>query len=234
MVSVRPRALVWTTLLSICSGALLGACAQSQSAAWASVEHLVSGGSAVEAQPLNPRFRYLRVAANGTPALLVLGHVEQDTSGRPVEVWASGSREVLRLQNGRLVGVAGTPVEWRNVTLPPKLPAWQEITAARSYLRQRDEMPGYRIGLTERVRVQPMPAPGNSALVRLDPGTLRWYQETVEALEGAPSEGVPAGRPLPPARYAVQPAGLPVYGEQCVAANFCLSWQSWPPRGLKD
>ena len=56
---------------------------------------------------LNQRFAYLRVTAGKPVAFMALGYVDPHPNG-PVEVWYSADREVIRLQNGRLVGTAGT------------------------------------------------------------------------------------------------------------------------------
>ena len=123
------------------------------------------------------------------------------------------------MQAGRRVGTAGVPVEWREVRLPAPLPAWDAIGAGTRYERRRDEMPGYRIGLVDRVDVVPAPRPRATELQGEDPAALRWFEERTE------------GEPSALARYAlrVTPDGLlPVYGEQCLGPRFCLTWQAWP------
>lgn len=231
---MQPRLHLITALLSLVTTALTGGCAQSQSAAWASAQYLAGLGPNVDATRLNPAYRYLRVTANGKAALLVLGEIEQDAAGRPVEVWFSASKEVLRLQDGRLVGMIGLPVEWRTVQLPADLPRWNQLSAPRQYLRQRDEMPGYRLGLTEQVTVRPITAPSKSGLLSAQPAGLRWFEETstpASNVESAPQLNAAA---LPPSRYAVITDGAAsqvLYGEQCLTPALCLQWQAWPPRG---
>lgn len=207
------------------------ACTQWQSAAWDTARHYVHRSDSVNTAPLRPDLQYLRVTTNGTPALLVLGDLDQDAEGRPVQVWYSAGKEVLRLQNGRLVGLAGTPVEWRNVALPRDLPAWQTIQAPTSYLRSRDEMPGYRIGIHELVQVRPISAPSGTSLLGVDRSTLRWYEETISPAPDSSLVATSAFKPLPPARYAVRIEGgtaRAVYGEQCLDADLCIQWQHWP------
>jgi hypothetical protein len=64
-------------------------------------------------------------------------------------------------------------------------------------------------------------APSNAALAGLKAADLVWYEETVLA----------TGRPLPSARYGLRDKDgvrTVVYGEQCLSAQFCMSWQTWP------
>jgi len=179
----------------------------------------------VDGAKLNPAFRYLRITIAGRTALLALGYVDDDPRG-PIEVWYSAEREVLKLQNGRVVGAVGMLTEWRNVRLP-ELPAWSALAreaAPRRWERTRDVMPGYRYGLREAIALGAAPVPEKSALRDLDAKALTWFEERVES--------PPAGdKALPPARYAVRMAGgreTVVYGEQCLAPELCFTWQRWP------
>ena len=180
---------------------------------------------------LNPAFRYLRVVVDGNAALLVLAYVDADAHG-PIDVWFSGQREALRLQNGRLVGVSGLSTEWREVR-NPELPPWAALTHATRagiplrWVRERDVMPGYRFGVRDALSLRESQPPPRHGLQGIDPAHLTWFEETVEA--GSPE-------PLPLARYAVDFSGgreVVVYGEQCVAPTFCFSWQRWPVGQVK-
>lgn len=182
---------------------------------------------------LNPNYRYLRVIVDGRVVLMVLGEVDADPGGA-IEVWYSGQREVLRFQRGRLVGTVGAPVEWRGVRLP-ELPSWAELAKAEGpfrWTRVRDVMPGYRFGLADALVLRVIPAPRKSELQGVDPQGLTWFEEQFEPRQGAgmPAPGGAAGA-LPPARYAVDIRGVgetAVYGEQCIAPEFCFTWQRWP------
>lgn len=209
-------------------------CTPWQSAAYESVRFAVQPGAAVDKAVLRSDLRYLRVTTQGAPVLLVLAEIDRDAQGRDVQVWYSAGREVLRLQNGRLVGLTGTPVEWRNVTLPAQLPAWHTVTAPVSYPRTLDRMPGYQIGLREQVTLRPIVPPRSSALQGIHAEQLRWYEESAAPADDAiPALAAHAPR-LPPSRYAVlvngQAPATPVYGEQCLDAKTCIQWQTWPPR----
>lgn len=192
---------------------------------------------------LNPNFRYLRVMIDGRLVLLALGYVDSHPQG-PVEVWYSAEREVLRLQNGRIVGASGSPIEWRSVSLP-ELPSWDTLARAGQplhWVRSRDVMPGYRFGVQDTLSLRVVSAPAKSSLLQIDPQRLIWFDEQMQpariagrAWFGGDSVDDLA---LPTARYAVdlrEGKSIVVYGEQCLAPRLCLTWQRWPaePQGAE-
>lgn len=171
--------------------------------------------------PLNPNLRYLRLTVRGRVVLMVLGYVDAAPEGA-IETWYSNQGEVLRLQNGRILSTAGLETDWRAVR-NDALPAWQDMLGRTSaqYRRERDEMPGYRFGITETVSLYTVRTPFNARLVGVPAQNLRWYEETV--LEPRNS--------LPSARFALlarEGEARVVYGEQCLSANLCIAWQPWP------
>lgn len=228
---MRARAAVLSMLvaLSSCSPAGISMLQTLRQAAW-------RGDSSASAR-LNPDYRYLRVTIAGRVALLALGNEDIDLRGR-VDVWYSAEREVLRLQNGRLVGAVGLTTEWRNVVFP-ELPSWSALARgdqAFRWTRVRDVMPGYRFGVKDALSLRVVPESKRSALQGLDPQRLTWFEERVES---GPVAGLSAvfgnsssvDIPLPPARYAVDLQGgreTVVYGEQCLAPDLCFTWQRWP------
>lgn len=180
-----------------------------------------SKGVSVDDISLNPDFRYLRVSAQGRQSLLVLGYIDPHPSG-PVETWYSGSGEVLRLQNGRIVSTQGLQVDWRAVrhSAPPH---WSDIPDSLpvEWVRERDEMPGYRFNITETLVLRAIAAPEKSRLAGMAPEQLFWVEETVHGSRNAWSS----------ARYGLdfrfaEPAV--VYGEQCLSPDLCITWQTWP------
>jgi hypothetical protein len=173
---------------------------------------------------LNPRYRYLRVQLGGNVALLVLGYIEPHPQG-PIDVWYSAEREVLKLQNGRLVGAIGLLTEWRRVTLPA-LPDWGTLIASSEPLhwtRRRDVMPGYRYGVEDHLTLKRIAPVDNSRLISVDPASLTWFEESDTSSAGEAA--------LPTVRYALdlRAIGDPVvYGEACLAKDLCFAWQRWP------
>src|ERR1700690_487827 len=79
------------------------------------------GSSTPPAAPgLNPAYRYLRIQTGKQVAYFARGYVDPLPEGK-VEVWYSGGKEVLKLLDGRVVGMVGTATEWLSVKLisPP-------------------------------------------------------------------------------------------------------------------
>ena len=153
--------------------------------------------------------------------LMVRGYTEQRANGN-VEVWYSSSGEVIRLQNGRIIGTAGLETDWLNVNYV-SLPSWQNLAEVSPaiYSRERDQMPGYRFGIKESITIYRTPTPTNSKMVKIPANKFRWYEEISQSnLHNLPS-----------ARFALQDVDgvmQVAYGEQCLTDNYCLSWQLWP------
>lgn len=195
--------------------------------AWSTLQSAIWGADQPTGAGLNPQFSYLRVTAGKTVAFLALGYVDPHPLG-PIEVWYSAEREVIRLQNGRLVGAAGTLTEWRHVRAPA-LPSWRELAKQDSpyaWARTRDVMPGYRFNVTDKLQVVVIAPPEQSRVVGVAPATLTWFEESF----AAQSPTHDAAEALKPARYAVDFSGSNervVYAEQCLSVDLCLTWQRW-------
>lgn len=178
-----------------------------------------NGSDASAIAAINPSIRYLRIGINGRVLLLALGYIDAHPLG-PVEVWYSSQGEVLRLQNGHVVGLIGSDVEWRQGSLST-MPTWPaDNISVSTYSRIRDVMPGYRFGILDQLSIRSINAPSQSNLVALPAQSLRWYEEHE------------ANNKLPVARFALSNAhnkDTVVYGEQCISRALCLSWQQWPP-----
>ena len=168
---------------------------------------------------LNPAYRYLRIQTGKRVAYFALGYVDTAPEGK-VEVWYSGGKEVLRLLDGRLVGMVGTTTEWLSVKLISP-PAWGDKLDGMEYERRLDISPGYRYGVRERLRLKRLPPPSDTKLVHLKPQDLLWYRE------------VPVGpSAIPSALYGLMKEGdawRVVYSEVCLDTNLCFSWQRWKP-----
>jgi hypothetical protein len=202
----------------------LSGCTGGMGAAMQSVRDLLPSRAPTEATQLDPKFDYLRVTRGKRVALLWRGNVER-SQPLPVDVYYSGQGDVVRVQNGRIVGALGLTTEWRRVDVVA--PPWTAIAKSPEQarvVRTRDVMPGYLSGLREELRVRAVGAPSGSALRGIDPQSLAWFEESVAH---RPAPGVQA---LPPTRYAVDLAqgdGTVMYAEQCLAVDLCFSWQRW-------
>ena len=175
----------------------------------------------VDAIRLNSKLSYLRVSRPDKVVLMVLGYVEALPEGN-VEIWYSSVGEVLKLQNGRVLATVGFEPDWRKVTYK-QLPTWQALQSQdkAEFERTRDQMPGYKFGILEAIKLYKVPAPRHSRLTNVAPTSLTWFEESVQNTTHG----------LPSARYGVSyKSGEPVvvYGEQCFSVDVCISWQKWP------
>lgn len=161
---------------------------------------------------------------------MALGYIENHPSG-PIEIWYSAQKEVLRLQNGRVVGAVGLTTEWRNVQLAGLQP-WSEYVLlghAAHLVRHRDVMPGYRFGIKDELTLQAIDPPSKHALSGIDARSLTWFEERID--RAAYDDKLGPDQSLPPAKYAVDLQGgkeTVVYGEQCLTEMLCFTWQRWP------
>lgn len=188
-----------------------------------SANHDVVSGAA-----LNPEYRYLRVQASGAaPALLVLGYVEPHPNGE-VQIWYSSKGEVLKLQKGRIVGTAGLATDWSAVSFTPDLPAWDAVPPdGFAFMRRHDQVPGYRAGVSEQLRLQPWsgvpPLVLPNSLPTSTASRYAWYRESAADTSSSA---------MPAAWYAVGNYGgkrRVVYSQQCLSPKLCLTMQLWPP-----
>src|SRR5450756_855486 len=194
------------------------------------LRHVVPGGSEAERVEFDPGFRYLRVETGGNVIFMASDTPRIDTADT-VDIWYSAGREVLRFRNGRLVAAVGLGTEWRGIVVQG-LPTWAEIASATQpvrWSRIRDVMPGYRYGVHDALVLSGIPPPDDSQLKGIDPYSLHWYEERLDTQNtGTDSRG---DEELPPARYALDTRNAGetvVYGEQCLSAELCFSWQRWP------
>jgi len=192
----------------------------------------------IDQTELNPRYRYLKVDVNNLPALLVLGY-EENLSNGVVSTWYSAYKDVIQIQNGRLVNTQGLELNWTDVSLSNALPLvsvamlspdmLSKKNPALRFQRIRTVMPGYRANIEEIVQIQlledvPSEAPkilrqGNEAQ------SIRWVQETVVMQTNVRTPYLDPVRAI----YAINTkTSQVIYGRQCLAAQFCVSWLHWP------
>lgn len=186
-----------------------------------------SNADATQTAKLNPAYNYLRIQVSGSsPALLVLGYVDAHPQG-DIEVWYSANSEVIRTQNGRIVGTAGLALDWRNVRFANAPPSWAAASMApQSFARVRDESQGYRYGIQDQLTLEAVAGVPAVEFPQSLPLPLaqsyRWYRE---------SSSGDGNQALPVSWFAVgRHQGHPavVFSFQCLAPQFCLSLQRWP------
>ncbi len=194
----------------------------------------------IDRTPLNPNLRYLKVEANGQPALLVLGYVDRHQNAERA-VWYSAFKEVIEIKDGRLASTAGLDVNWTQVTWSDAPPLQAALTENKissktpprklRYTRERTVMPGYQVNIRETVVMEPLAqAPSDiprqlKDLTINNNADLRWVQETV--LVSAQNKN-PSIKPLR-AIYAIdRKTNAVVFGKQYLTPDYTLSWLSWP------
>lgn len=226
---------VKSSILVIACG-VLAACSSRSAGIYETAKSILESPPDVDKTELNPAIRYLRVVTNGSVALLALGYVDSDANGR-IDVWYSSAGEVLRLQNGYVVGLTGSTDEWRQVRLSGA-PAWPSGAATTTFTRTRDTMPGYRFNIVDQMTLRQTQPPAKSNLQTLKPEELRWYEAVdrdgrlpLTRIALAPATPASGGNAAAPsiATTAAAPFTRPVYGEQCISSGLCLTWQQWPP-----
>lgn len=185
------------------------------------------GSAGAPTAALDLRYRYMRVQLNDQKAGIVsLAFIDKDPSG-DIETWFSGGREVVKTQNGRIIGTAGLKVDWTRVVYPVAPPAWDSVqSAAIKYIREYDTVPGYAFGVKVEVSVQALsevPAHRLPETMPLDVAkSYKWFQESANTLTGAA---------LSPQLFALgshRGRQTIVYSEQCLQPDFCLKLQRWP------
>jgi hypothetical protein len=202
----------------------LSACTGGMGAAVQSMRELLPSAGSTEAPKLDPKLEYIRVTRGKRVAFLWRGSVER-WQALPVDVFYSGQGEVVRVQNGRIVGALGLTTEWRRVNIVS--PTWAAIARAPAearVIRTRDVMPGYFSGVREELALRSIRPPAGLALSGVRAEALAWFEER------ATTRPPPGVQRLPPTRYAVdlaQGEGVVVYAEQCLATDLCFAWQRW-------
>lgn len=206
-----------------------GGCTSGGRALLATATHMYGGASAeASPPPRNSQLNYLRAHLGQREVYLALGYVDPLPEG-PTEVWYSGSGEVLRIRQGRIVGTTGLTTDWRAVRFAAQ-PSWAALASRPDtpvrFTRERDLMPGYRFGVRDEVRIAAIAPPARSRMAQQHAAPVQWFEER--------STTVPARDALPPARFAVtrvDDGGEPqvVYSEQCLTRDLCLSLERWKP-----
>lgn len=164
---------------------------------------------------------YLLLRVQGRDAVMALG---ERSGNAPDEHWFSAQREWLQLRGGRIQAVLGMTHEWRG--LRGQAPEWSRVDAgAVQWVRERDEMPHYRHGVSDKVttRVAQAPASGLHPQLRPQPD-WHWYEDEVTTTDAS-------GRPWVFGQRFALAQGRVVYSEQCIAPQWCFQMLPRAARG---
>lgn len=210
--------------------ALLGGCASSAPAFrmlpnWFAGQHAVVDDFIAQGK-LNPAYAYLRVTPEGFPSsLAVLAYVDASSSG-PVLTWYFAQGQVLKTQQGRLVGVSGVPQSVAGARYSPAAIQWPN--PGELYLAERtwDAPLQYKFGLHETLELTRIPQEDvpkhvwrHLQQVAGNPSTVGW---TWFRQQGAITSN--AWFALATVRGTAQV----VYSYQCVDATLCMHLVPWP------
>lgn len=166
---------------------------------------------------LDPQFNYMRVVFNGQVAWLVQG--EYDTTAQvPQAVYYSADRNIFKWSQGRLSAIEHKEFSWQEqieVAID-----WQQLfnRQAETQLQRQLDLTDGTFSVIEQRHIKPSPAPKHHYFVG-EQQTLTWLRETTTSVKSKPHFD---------SWYAFQADSLePVYGQQCISTQHCISWQKW-------
>ena len=196
----------------------LVACTNLWQAGWQTATLTQAQTIGLQKTPLDPNLRYLKLSINQNEVLMVEAYRAGTES-----VWVSEDLAILKTRNGYLADLEGFRINWQAVR-GPNLTILAQLSNPTAYTRTRNEMPGYRYQLRESVRVTPLPsAPHDFPLSSRASTQWRWYsEEVISQWDGQPSNY------RYPGLFAIDASQNPpqvVVGRQCLATDYCLTWQ---------
>ncbi len=215
---MRSCSFVFKLISTACFTFFLLGCTNLWQAGWQTVHQSRSADRQSQALGINPNLRYLKVAINQHEVFMVEAYRLGSES-----VWVSSDQAIIKTRNGYLSDLEGFRSNWQEVR-GPDLGLVAQLTRPTAYTRVRNEMPGYRYQVRESVLITPLAAAPKDILFEPSAGpSLRWFSEEVRSQAGGLS---------PPYHYpglfAIDISQKPiqvVFGQQCLASDYCIRWQ---------
>jgi hypothetical protein len=184
-------------------------------------QDLIPETETVRHLPLKPELRYLLVKREEHEALLVWVGTER-TLLCEASVWVSADGVVMRLCQGRLVGVSEVQRQWQLIDESAPLAAHSPVSHlhdSRSIHKQTtDAQPGYHLGMVQTIEKR--------KLTTVDP-PWPWVDTSQEA------QWIEEVDPLSGKRltvYAVNSEHDWMAGQRCITPAWCVQWQTWPAK----
>jgi hypothetical protein len=163
---------------------------------------------------LQPSFRYLLVEHKNQQALMVwVGH-EKGPLGETT-IWVSADGVILRLVQGRLVGVDEPARSWRLTSETVDTSSTVEQTPIS---QTSDEQPGFRLGVFRTVEKIELPS---------KPESMSWVEGNPDWQWVAEVDST-SGQSL--AFYGMNAHRETMVGQRCLTPEWCLRWQAWPAK----
>lgn len=211
---------IYALLLSLSFVALAGCSSKMQA-----IKQIIQD-TAISADPnrfenykLDPKYQYVEVHGPGVQALMALGFALADEGKPPIQTWYGSDASQISFQNGRLVGFTGISPSQRNTTYHWS-PANEDQRVPVAHSRSLD-IPEFQLfSYSESLSVEYLKRESlsfDSVLLKRLRNRSQNYIWLKEERSGVFSE-------LPASVYAFNQSGLPVYGSQCIQANFCFEW----------
>jgi hypothetical protein len=164
---------------------------------------------------LQSEFQYLWVQEDDREALLVWVGTGRSAEG-DVSVWVSKDGVILRLLEGRLVGISEPLRSWHLIREKTLNLGQNPNDFPKALIQTSDQQPGFRIGVERRVhQVLLTSAPASVAWYAGSPN-VRWFAE-IDTRSG-----------LQTAYFALSNDNRTIAGQRCIASDWCVRWQSWP------
>ncbi len=211
MIRTRARVLALGCLL-LCS------CSSDMRAGLLSIQQdIMPSPQSARHTSLKPDLRYLLVQSGGREALMVWVGTER-TSLCEASVWVGADGVVVRLCDGRLVGVSEPKRQWQ--LMDESAPITTNLNSAnrRIHRQTTDQQPGFHIGIVrtiEKINIidpaLPVPWAGRQH-------STQWVEE-IDHHSGARLSW-----------YVVNSEHDGMAGQRCITPDWCLQWQTWPPR----
>jgi hypothetical protein len=177
-------------------------------------------------QKMNPNYAYLRLNSPRGAILMLWGYIDKDElSNQPIDVWYSGDREVIKLQEGRVVATGGLSNDWLAARYQ-SLPSWSSVVtgpvgSVSRYSRSIDFKNDYKFNQIQTVELSRIEKPKSHYLLGVPLLDVAWFEEKSSSSKWQPSV------------YAVVPNWLQtnqpkvVYTWHCFGVNDCFSLQVW-------
>lgn len=169
-----------------------------------------------------PGLQYLEAHTVGAQAMMVLGYVATPPQQPPVHTWYDSQRELLRLQNGFMVGLTGVKNYISNTEYTWAAPNQQgvQLPTSKTYSQPDQQVFNQTVTLSFQAVLESSVNTKNSVLrkrlieaARQSEQPLLWYQEVPQP-----------NSQLPYSLHAFTSDGNPVYGSQCLTPSVCIEW----------
>lgn len=183
-------------------------------------QDLMPRAQTVRNVPLKPELRYLLVKREEREALLVWVGTER-TLLCEASVWVSADGVVMRLCEGRLIGVSEPQRQWQLIDESAALavhPTLSHLSNRSIHRQTTDAQPGFHLGMVrtiEKIKSTRPDQPVPWIDIRHD---VSWIAE-VDPLSGTRLT-----------LYAVSPEHDWMAGQRCITPDWCVQWQTWPTK----